>query len=110
MILTALFTLFAALGAALSVLGAVRCAQNLAAARALQASHARITRFEQELVDQRVLYEALMESHKRLRSREGMRELRQRQAVEQNPSAVTDPLAWKRQMRAQLAQQSVTRG
>lgn len=107
MLWTGLFTLFAVLAAAFSAVCAYRCAQNLAGAAALRASHARITRFEQELVDQRALYEALFESHKRLRSREGMRELRQRQAMEQQP---TDPLAWKRQMRAQLAAQAAQKG
>lgn len=107
MMLTALFTLFAVVAAAFSVLGAVRCAQNLAAAAALRASHARITRFEAELADQRMLYEALLESHKRLRSREGMRELRQRTAAEQLPQ---DPLAWKAAMRAKLAANATNKG
>lgn len=107
MIWTALFTLFAALAAGLSVLAAWRCAQSLVAAAALRASHARITRFEAELADQRMLYEALLESHKRLRSREGMRELRQRTAAEQLPQ---DPLAWKQQMRAKLAANAINKG
>lgn len=54
------------------------------------------------------LHEALSASHKRLRSRVGMRELRSRRKAADNgfdshPSAPMDPEEWKKQKRLELA-------
>ena len=54
-----------------------------------------------ELSDLRDLYEALIASHKKLRSRIGMRRLREKNSDEM-PDPAVDPAAWKREMRKKL--------
>lgn len=48
-------------------------------------------------------YAALMESHRKLRSRIGMRDLRKRRDDDDLPDSSSDPAAYKRELRSQLA-------
>lgn len=71
-----------------------------------QAPPRRLAQIEVELAEMRELHESLLESHKRLRSREGMRELRQRRKNgNDSPDPYTDPEGWKRHMERQRALQ-----
>jgi len=58
----------------------------------------RITEIETALTELSDSYDALLTSHKKLRSRIGMRELREREAPEAD-----DPATWKQRTRAKLA-------
>ena len=52
-------------------------------------------------------YNALLESHKKLRSRIGMRENRRKRANGEIPDPTTDPDGWKRAMRLQLRRDGI---
>ena len=52
-------------------------------------------------------YNALLESHKKLRSRIGMRENRRRRANGEIPDPTQDPDGWKRAMRLQLKRDGI---
>jgi len=53
-------------------------------------------------------YEALLASHKKLRSRISMRDLREKRSNGSDmPDSTTDPAGWKRQMRLQLRKDGV---
>jgi len=74
-------------------------------------SLARIAEVEATLTELSDAYDALLKSHKKLRSRIGMRENREKRAngaLEDNmPDARTDPDGWKRAMRLQLRREGV---
>jgi hypothetical protein len=57
----------------------------------------RLTEIEVELTELKDSYAALLTSHKKIRSRIGMRELREREADQTN-----DPATWKQRARAEL--------
>lgn len=88
---------FAACSGAVAVFFAYRVSR--------QAPPRRLAQIELELAELREMHESLLESHKRFRSREGMRDLRQRRKKADGaaPDPYTDPEGWKRAMERQRA-------
>lgn len=66
-----------------------------------RATHVDLARFERLVTDLCEEQRALLASHKRLRSRVGMRELREKREGEEDPTNET-PEEWKKRVRLEL--------
>ena len=68
----------------------------------------KLAEVESTLTELSDAYDALLESHKKLRSRISMRQLREKRKNGTDvPDATTDPDGWKREMRLKLRQSGV---
>lgn len=87
---------------------AVRAAQYTHENTAAKISRSRIAELQSAVTELHDSYSALLDSHKKLRSRIGMRQLRERKQVDEPPihddvpDYRTDPAGYKREMRKKL--------
>ena len=96
--------IFACILSIVSYVAAVRIARLVATELTESGLLAKIARLEASVTDLHDSYEALLDSHKKLRSRIGMRKVREARgkASADVPDAENDPEAWKAAMRQRL--------
>lgn len=82
----------------------VGAAALLQSSKRLKLPFSRLVEIERQAADLSEQFDALLQSHKRLRSRAGMRELRERRAEEEetNTEKITNTAAYKAQLRRKL--------